>query len=125
MMFRRVGIIAGATLALAAGAASMHEARAAEAVTVHRGGRAIKTETVAGGVELVRGPAVLTPVYKEPKAGPVQIMAGDELWLLDPGAERLTACALRSTSKVGREAIRCTSRSLPRTIPAEALRRAD
>ncbi|HSA81551.1 MAG TPA: phage BR0599 family protein, partial [Geminicoccaceae bacterium] len=43
-----------------------------------------------------------------------QVAAGWRLWLIDPAAKDLRTCAVRSTSTVGVEAIRCLSISASR-----------
>ena len=122
MRFRLFARLAGAALAAIAGMSYMTDAWAAQGVTLHRGGGLTKVEVVAGGVEVVRGPAVAPSVYKEPEVGALEVLVGERLWLLDRASGRLSGCTLRFTGTVGREAIRCTSRRLPHGFPAQGLR---
>lgn len=59
-------------------------------------------------------PAYLTAPKAElaPAAATIAV-AGRQVWLVDPVAERLTACELRRTSTIGRSMIACTARTLP------------
>ncbi len=70
-------------------------------------------------VEILRG-SVAPPVPRiEPGAGADEriVIAGERLWLVDEAGDRLTGCRLVNTIDVGRQAIRCTERRLPRGRP--------
>ena len=122
MRFAPRTILAGAALAAIAGLSTIDEAAAAQGVTLQRGGGLTKSEVVAGGVQVVRGPAVKPSNYKAPKVGDLEVLGGERLWLLERARGRLTGCTLRFTGTVGREAIRCTARRLPHGLSVEALR---
>lgn len=96
---------------------------AAHDVTVHRGTdvqKAFGPTAPAGATVVARGAGIkpyLTPnetVLAGRMDRSVPIVAGDRLWLIDTAADRLTVCALRGTTEVGREVIRCRHRRLPR-----------
>lgn len=125
MKFKSFPILAGAALAAAVGAQTTPGAQAAEGVTLHRGATSVTTESVAGGIAVVRGPAVETRPYTAPESAPIRLATGERIWFIDENTGRLSACTLRFTSTVGREAIRCSSRRLPHGIRAGALERAD
>lgn len=45
-----------------------------------------------------------------------QVVAGDELWLVDTAAGEAVTCRLRNTSKVGVRVVRCFTGDLPRRV---------
>ena len=125
MTFKPLSILAGAALLAAASASVLPAALAAEGGALARGGTQVTTEITASGLEVVRGPAVETRPYTGPETGPdtgpVRLASGERVWFLERESGRLTACTLRFTSTVGRQAIRCASRRLPHGIAARAL----
>lgn len=70
-------------------------------------------------VEILRGSAAPPPARVEPAAGPDQRRAvgGERVWFVDEGSGTLTGCRLINTIYVGRQAIRCTERRLPKGRP--------
>lgn len=73
--------------------------------------------TAADGAErevlVLRGqgsPPAKMPVAAQPPA--VRAFAGERLWLID--RDRLVACRLERTTRVGERRIRCAERGLPR-----------
>jgi hypothetical protein len=72
-------------------------------------------------VEILRGSVAPPPPPRiEPSGGVDErlVIAGERLWLVDEASGRLTGCRLINTIDVGRQAIRCTERRLPRARPA-------
>ena len=70
-------------------------------------------------VEVLRGSVATPPVPVEPAAGPDQrhAIGGERVWFVDEGSGTLTGCRLINTIYVGRQAIRCTERRLPKGRP--------
>jgi hypothetical protein len=88
----------------------------------HQQGATVKRQQVRvgdGGTVTVLRPVVAArapdsdPEDDAPRQGPVtwQVAAGWRLWLIDPAAKKLQTCAVRNTSTVGVEEIRCLSLS--------------
>lgn len=74
------------------------------------------------GPEILRGSVAPPPPAKvEPAAGyEAELMtAGERLWIVDRDGKKLTACRLINTIYVGGQAIRCTTRKLPRSARRE------
>jgi hypothetical protein len=69
-----------------------------------------QTVTVLRPVVTKGGTAVGVEEDVRPEMPPVwQVAAGWRLWLINPAAKELRTCAVRNTSTVGVEAIRCLS----------------
>jgi hypothetical protein len=70
-------------------------------------------------VEILRGSVAPPAPRIEPEAGNDErlVIAGERLWLVDEAGGRLTGCRLINTIDVGRQAIRCTERRLPKGRP--------
>lgn len=65
---------------------------------------------------ILRGSAVKprgAPKERTALAG-AQIVAGQQIWLVDPTTERVTGCLNRQTSTVGVREVRCTSGTFSR-----------
>ena len=121
MSLKLFPILAGVALAAVIAAQHAPDARAADGVTLARGGAQIKTETLAGGIEVVRGPALEARPYTGPKSSPIRLATGERVWFIDEDRGRLTACTVRFTGTVGRETIRCAARRLPHGVRTEGL----
>lgn len=79
-------------------------------VVVYRG----SVPNLPTSVAVYRGSAA-PPAYLAPRrpAPTSQAVGGRRLWLVDPAADRLTACAVGGTGLVGERVIRCVKRRLP------------
>ncbi len=91
-------------------------AATAGAVTVYRGAQmTLEPAAPSGPVEVLRGTPAPVSIKQiaAPSGGVTRLVAGTRLWLVDAKTGRLTTCAARRSTQVGRETIRCFSRDLP------------
>jgi hypothetical protein len=111
----RASVLAACFLFAATGAA----AQTASPVEPSRAAETVSPPASPPAVEILRGSAATPPTRVEPAAGPEQrrTIAGKRVWFVDEGSGTLTGCRLINTINVGRQAIRCTERPLPKGRP--------
>lgn len=99
-----------ALAALPAPASAGGAGRAAGSVAIHRGG----SRSGPSAVPVYRGSAA-APAQRLAEAAPMPeaIVGGRNVWLVQLGEGRLTACRVVRTTAIGRERIRCASGRLP------------